>query len=312
MTAPDERIGAVDIVCNLFTESEVALRGDSVGPDFLTKVGLGSTDQQGVSVDALLDLLDEASIDVALMPATKAGDAGHRDSWHLPYERVAQVCSDHPERFRGLAGVDPTMGMAGLRELERGVREYGFVGAHLYPHWFDMAPDHARYYPIYAKCCELGIPLMLQVGHCLKYGRSRTFQSVGRPSTLDTVACHFPELVLIGIHIGYPWTEEMISVSYKHDNVYIGSDAYAPKHWPESFKHYVATWGQDKVLFGTDFPVIGPTRARDEIEAMGLSDVAKAKLLRHNAFRVFDLGQPATDPPEPASPSPEAGSEVHP
>jgi len=55
-----------------------------------------------------------------------------RDSWVLPYERVAEVCAEWPDRFRGLAGIDPTTGMRGLRELERGVRDFGFVGAHIY------------------------------------------------------------------------------------------------------------------------------------------------------------------------------------
>lgn len=292
------RIPAVDIVCNLFTDNEVGLRGDSVGGDFLSKVRVGEPDQRGVPVPALIGMLDEADVEIGLIPATKAGDMRYRDSWFLPYERVADVCSQHPDRFRGLAGVDPTMGMAGLRELERGVRDYGFVGAHLYPHWFEMAPDNARYYPIYAKCCELGIPIMMQVGHCLKYGKTHTFPSVGRPITLDTVACHFPELVLIGIHIGYPWTEEMISVAYKHPNVYIGSDAYAPKHWPESFTHYIKTWGQDKVLFGTDFPVIGPVRARSEIEALDIPDAAKEKFLSGNARKLFRLPVPGGGSPQ--------------
>lgn len=282
-------VRAVDIVCNLFTDQEVALRGEGIDRQFLSKVRLAPDEQAGVSVPALIEHLDEASIEMALLPAVKAGDLRIRDSWHLPYERIAEVCEKYPDRFRGLAGVDPTMGMAGLRELERGVRDYGFVGAHLYPHWFGLPPDHARYYPIYAKCCELGIPIMMQVGHCLKYNQRRTFRSVGRPITLDTIACDFPELTVIGIHIGFPWTDEMISVAYKHDNVYIGSDAYAPKHWPESFRHYIATWGQDKVLFGTDFPVVGHARARQEIENMGLPEQAKEKLLSLNARRVFHL-----------------------
>lgn len=282
-------IGAIDIVCNLFTDKEVALRGESVGSDFLHKVRLESDRQSGISVDELLDRMDEAGIAMAFLPATKAGDRRMKDSWYLPYERVAEVCAQHPTRFRGLAGVDPTMGMAGLAELERGVKEFGFIGAHLYPHWFEMAPDNARYYPIYSKCCELDIPIMMQVGHCLKYGRNHTFPSVGRPITLDTIACHFPELAIIGIHIGYPWTDEMISVAYKHENVYIGSDAYAPKHWPESFKHYISTWGQDKVLFGTDFPVIDPVRARREIEELDFPQIPKSKFLRENALRLFKL-----------------------
>jgi predicted TIM-barrel fold metal-dependent hydrolase len=212
-----------------------------------------------------------------------------KGSHEIPYERVADICRAHPDRFSGLAGVDPTKGMQGLRELEHAVREYGFVGAHLYPHWFEMPPDHARYYPIYAKCCELDVPIMMQVGQCLRYQQDRIPPSVGRPSTLDRVAIDFPELKLIGIHIGYPWTEEMISVAWKHQNVYIGSDAHAPRHWPQPFVHFVNTWGQDKVLFGTDWPVIDPERAIVEIGELGLRPEPTRKLLRENALRLFRL-----------------------
>ena len=76
--------------------------------------------------------------------------------------------------------------------MEWGIKELGFVGAHLYPHWFGMEPDHARYYPFYAKCCELDVPIQMQVGHCLRYSVERPLRSVGRPITLDTIACDFP------------------------------------------------------------------------------------------------------------------------
>jgi hypothetical protein len=182
--------------------------------------------------------------------------------------------------------------MHGLRELERAVKELGFIGAHLYPHWFEMAPDHARYYPIYAKCCELGIPIQMQVGHCLRYSAERPLKSVGRPITLDTIACDFPELKLIGIHIGWPWTEEMIAVAYKHPNVHIGTDAYAPKHWDEKFVRFMDSFGQDKVIFGTDYPVIDLERARTEFEELGLREGPKRKVLRDNAIRLYGLKMP--------------------
>jgi predicted TIM-barrel fold metal-dependent hydrolase len=280
---------AIDIVFNLWTENEVAIRGASVGGAFHDKLGVDPAVKKGISVGATIEIMDEAGVELAFLPAIRAGDARLRDSWAVPYERIADVCAQHPDRFRGLAGADPTAGMAGLRELERGVREHGFVGVHLYPHWFELAPDHARYYPIYAKCCELGVPIMLQVGQCLSYGGPRTFPSVGRPIALDRVACDFPELTLIGIHIGYPWAEEMISVAYKHPNVYIGSDAYAPTHWPPEFVRFADSWGQDKVLFGTDFPVIDPRRALREIDQLGLRPEPREKLLRGNAARVFGL-----------------------
>jgi predicted TIM-barrel fold metal-dependent hydrolase len=105
------------------------------------------------------------------------------------------------------------------------------------------------------------------------------------------VACDLPELQVVGIHVGWPWTEEMIAVAYKHPNVYIGADAYAPKHWPEPFVHYLNTFGQDKVLFGTDFPVIDPERAMREIDELDLRPVPRQKLLRDNAARLYRLSE---------------------
>ena len=287
--------GAIDIVCNLFTPQEVQQGQTGVDEYFLDQVRFPAELRPGVPLETYLEKMDRARIQRSLLVAVRAGDLRVRGSFEIPYARVADICQRYPDRFSGLAGVDPTRGMQGLRDLEYAVKEYGFIGAHLYPHWFGLPPDHARYYPIYAKCCELEIPIMMQVGHCLRYQRNRILPSVGRPITLDQIAIDFPELVLIGIHLGYPWTEEMISVAWKHENVYIGSDAYAPRHWPESFVHFINTWGKDKVLFGTDWPVIDPERAIKEIDALELRPESKQKLLRDTALRLFRLPEsPAT------------------
>ena len=281
--------GAIDIVCNLFTPQEVQQGQTGVDEYFLDQVRFPAELRPGVPLETYLEKMDRARIQRSLLVAVRAGDLRIKGSFEIPYDRVADICQRYPDRFSGLAGVDPTRGMQGLRDLEYAVKEYGFVGAHLYPHWFGLPPDHARYYPIYAKCCELEIPLMMQVGHCLRYQRDRILPSVGRPITLDQVAIDFPELVLIGIHLGYPWTEEMISVAWKHEHVYIGSDAYAPRHWSESFVHFINTWGKDKVLFGTDWPVIDPERAIKEIDALELRPESKQKFLRDTALRLFRL-----------------------
>ena len=179
--------------------------------------------------------------------------------------------------------------MAGLKDLEEAVNDMGFVGAHLYPHWCELPPDHAKYYPYYAKCCELGIPIMMQVGHNLVYSRKRRLPSVGKPIYLDQVAIDFPELKLIGIHIGIPWTEEMISMCWKHENVFTAGDAYAPRYWPKSFIHYANSYGKNKVMFGTDWPVIDPVRAVKEVEDLGFRKEAKQLIMRDNALKVFNL-----------------------
>ncbi len=280
---------AIDIVCNLFTEREVRLGQTGLDDTFKAQIRMPEAIRGGVPIEGYLAKMDRAGIARSLLIAVRAGDLNVRESFEIPYSRVAEVCAAHPDRFSGLAGVDPFRGMQGLRDLESAVRDYGFVGAHLYPHWFSLAPDHAKYYPYYAKCCELDIPIMMQVGHSLIYSRNRRLPSVGRPICLDRVAIDFPELRLLGIHIGVPWTQEMISMAWKHENVFIGVDAYAPKHWPPEIVHYLDTYGRHKVLFGTDWPVIDPERAVAEIDALGLRPDSRRALMRENALRVFRL-----------------------
>ena len=233
--------------------------------------------------------MDRAGIERSFLVAVRCGDLRVRGSTEIPYEKVHAAVQRYPHRFSGLAGIDPTRGIAGLKELDKAVKEYGFVGAHLYPHWFGKAPDAAIYYPYYARCAELGIPIMMQVGHCLVYQKDRRLPSVGRPITLDQVAIDFPELTLIGIHLGYPWTEEMISVCTKHPNVYMAGDAYAPKHWGAAAVHYANTFGQDKFMFGTDWWVIDPERAVDEVHDLNFREESLRKIMRDNALRVFNI-----------------------
>lgn len=287
-------MGYIDIVVNLFTEQEVEREQTGIDADFMAQIRMPEDMRAGVSIDRYLQKMDRAGIDRSLLIAVRAGDLKVRGSFEIPYERVHAICSSHPQRFSGLAGVDPFRGMQGLRDLEHAVRDLGFVGAHLYPHWFELPPDHAKYYPYYAKCCELDIPIMMQVGQNLIYQRDRRLPSVARPITLDRVAIDFPELKLIGIHIGVPWVDEMIAMAWKHENVFIGVDAYAPKHWQSQLVHYLNTYGKQKVLFGTDWPVIDPERAVAEIRELKLRPDAAKLLMRDNALRVFRLPQSAT------------------
>ncbi len=289
--------GAIDIVCNLFDPEAVANDQTGLDDEFKAQVRMDPAIRNGVSADDYLKRMDAAGIERSLLIGVRAGDMNVRGSFELPYERVHAVCSAHPERYSGLAGVDPFRGMQGLRDLEHAVRELGFVGAHLYPHWFGLAPDHARYYPYYAKCCELDIPIMMQIGQNLVYSRSRRLPSVGRPICLDQVAIDFPELTLIGIHIGVPWTDEAIAMAWKHENVYLAGDAYAPRHWPAAFVHYANTYGSHKVLFGTDWPVIDPERAMREVAELGFREESLQRLLRDNALAVFGRLPGARDTP---------------
>ena len=283
--------GIIDIVVNMFTPQEVELGQTGLDEDFKKQIRMPEEMRAGVSIPDYLKKMDQAGVERSLLIAVRGGDIRVPEGFEVPYESVHSVCQDYPNRFSGLAGVDPFRGMQGLKDLEVAVKEYSFVGAHLYPHWCELPPDHRKYYPYYAKCCELDIPIMMQVGHNLIYSRNRRLPSVGRPIYLDQVAIDFPDLKLIGIHIGIPWTEEMISMCWKHENVYTAGDAYAPKYWPEAFVHYANSYGKHKVMFGTDWPVIDPIRAVDEFNDLNFRDEAKDLILRENAIRVFKLNQ---------------------
>lgn len=281
--------GAIDIVTNFYTPRVIAEKRVPTDENFRDQVRMEESHRKGMTPEQYIEKMDRAGIERSLLIATRCGDRRMSASTEIPYEYVYEACQEHPHRYSGLAGIDPLRGIAGLKELDKAVHEYGFVGAHLYPHWFGQSPDAAIYYPYYARCAELGIPIMMQVGHCLVYRDDNRLATVARPMALDRIAIDFPELTIIGIHLGYPWTEEMISVATKHRNVFMCGDAYAPKHWGASAVHFANTFGQDKFLFGTDWWVIDPERAMKEIHEFDMRPVSKRKLLRDNAIKVFNL-----------------------
>ncbi|MEL7538638.1 MAG: amidohydrolase family protein [Pseudomonadota bacterium] len=287
------RIRAIDAVVNIWTREALAHRPDWGTDFFVGKMKASDALMPGLTLDEMIERMERADIGHAFLIAAKAGRVGLPGCYHMPYEVVANAVERYPDKFSGLLGIDPTQGMRGVRELDHAVRDFGCVGAHYYPHWFEIPPDHAKVYPFYTKCAELEIPIQMQVGQSMNYSPEHRGRSVGQPITLDAVACDFPELTLIGIHVGIPWTDEMIAMAWKHDNVFIGCDAHSPKYWPESFRHYIASYGRSKVIFGTDFPVLDFERTRAEIDAMGFRDDSLTALYRDNVIRIYGL-DPAT------------------
>jgi hypothetical protein len=124
--------GYIDIVCNVFTPEAVSEGRTGLDEAFKEQVRMPPQMRAGVTVDDYLKRMDAAGIERSLLIAIRCGDLRMRSSFEIPYTMVAEICAQHPDRFSGLAGIDPTRGMQGLRDLEQGVREYGFVGAHWY------------------------------------------------------------------------------------------------------------------------------------------------------------------------------------
>jgi hypothetical protein len=166
------------------------------------------------------------------------------------------------------------------------VRELGFKAIRLLPWLWELPPTHPRFYPVYAECCELGVPFCTQVGHTGPLKPSE----FGRPIPyIDQIAIDFPELTIVGGHIGYPWTEEMIAVCTKHPNVYIDTSAYTVKRYPPNLVDYLRGHGRRKVMFGTNWPMIAPKKALEGFDPLGLDDEARELFLAGNAARVYGL-----------------------
>jgi predicted TIM-barrel fold metal-dependent hydrolase len=191
-----------------------------------------------------------------------------------------------PDRFSGVAAVNLFKPMEAIRELRRCVNDLGFKGLRIVQWLWNLPPTDRRYYPLYAECIELDIPVCLQVGHTGPLCPSEP----GRPIPyIDEVAIEFPELRIVCGHIGYPWTTEMIAVATKHLNVYIDTSAYTAKRYPPELVAYLKKHGREKVLFGTNYPMITPAKCLEGIDNLIPDDEVKALFLFRNAQRIFKL-----------------------
>ena len=230
----------------------------------------------------------------ATLAALKAAGAVHGlvSAWVGPMgalisnDEVAAQVKASGGMLSGIASADIRRPMEAIREIRRAVKTLGFKGVRILPWLWEAPPTDRRFYPVFAECCELGVPFCTQIGHTGPQMPSE----VGRPIPyIDQVAIDFPDLVIVGGHIGYPWTEEAIAVATKHPNVYIDTSAYTFKRYPEALIRYMASHGRRKVLFGSNWPMIAPQKALEGFDAAPLDDEARALFLGGNAKRVFGL-----------------------
>jgi len=240
---------------------------------------------QGRTPDEFVAMMDEAGLEKALIPAIRMMSYQRKVMvWDITEEEVHETVKQHPDRLVGLCGFNPLEKMDGVRRVERAVRDFGFRGVYIHTYGFGIPLDHRQYYPLYAKCVELGIPVSMQVGHSAEHMPNE----LGRPIHLDNIALDFPELSIIGAHTGWPWTEEMISLAWKHENVYLGIDAHHPKYLEPTVVHFMKTRGQNKVLYGTNFPAVYHKDSIDSIRNdLDLPEKVVDKVLRGNAARVY-------------------------
>ena len=256
--------------------------GELGRPDYLVDVAKNYFKQgeeffRNATVEETVELMDQVGVDKAIL-TTEPG---------RPSPHVLSFAEQHPERFFLGAQLDPRRGMKMLRELEAFVNQVPVVLARITPFYLDIPPNDAIYYPVYAKCIELDLPLTINTGipGPVAPGECQ------HPLLLDRVCLHFPELKLVMAHGADPWWDVAARLMLKYSNLHLMTSAYLPKYLPPEFVHFMNTRGAGKVIFASDHPAIPLQRCVDEACALNLRPGVLEKFLFENAESLFFGGQ---------------------
>jgi predicted TIM-barrel fold metal-dependent hydrolase len=246
-------------------------------PEFLVRVATDyfhRADEvfQGTPLDEMVGMMETAGIGAGLLTIDAANP-----------EPMASAAAKYGDRFLLSAVVDPLQGMPTVRTIERLVKDWDVRLIRMIPFLINRPPNDKAYYPVYAKCIELGVAVSVTTG----IPGPPMPAEPQRPLYLDEVCLFFPDLVMVMAHGADPWWGEAIRLLLKYPNLYMMTSAYLPKYLPAELLHFMNTRGQDKILFATDFPFLPFDRSIETARALDLRPGVAEKYLCDNARRVF-------------------------
>jgi uncharacterized protein len=208
-------------------------------------------------------------------------------------EEVAESCAAHADVLIPFASVDPHKGRAGAREARRLVRDHGVRGFKFHPSIQGFAPDDRMAYPLYEVIEELGVPALFHTGQtgigAGVRGGGGIRLKYSNPMLVDDVAVDFPDLRIILAHPSFPWQDEALAVATHKPYVYIDLSGWSPKYFPPQLVRYANSLLQDKVLFGSDYPVLTPDRWLADFAKLDIKPEVRPKILKDNAARLLGL-----------------------
>jgi uncharacterized protein len=207
-------------------------------------------------------------------------------------EEIAEVAAANPDVLIPFASVDPHKPDA-VDEAKRLIRDYDVRGFKFHPNIQAFFPDDRNVYPLYEAIAEAGLPALFHTGHSgigtglpggggvrLKYSN---------PMHLDDVAADFPELTIVMAHPSFPWQDEAISIALHKQQVYIDLSGWSPKYFSPNLISYANTLLRDRVLFGSDFPLITPDRWLEDFAKADFKDEVRPLILKENAVKMLGL-----------------------
>jgi predicted TIM-barrel fold metal-dependent hydrolase len=195
---------------------------------------------------------------------------------------------NYPDRFFGSYEVDPNRGMDAVRDLVRAVEELGVKAATAFPAGLNpqVPINDARFYPLYAKCVELDIPICV----CAGVPGPRVPFAPQYVGLIDEVCWYFPELKFVTRHGCEPWADLAAKLLLKWPNLYYSTSAFAPRYYPEAIVNFANTRGAEKVMYAGYYPMgLSLDRIFKELPDVPFRDHVWPKFLRENAQRVFKL-----------------------
>lgn len=273
MTFSLDGVGAVDAWINPNLRPPSTVSRDVA---YLFK-GLMERYERGTTLSQLIDEMDEAGVAKAVLCAGYTETEDDLD-W------VRAAIDKYPDRFCGSYAVDPHLGMATVRLIERLVSDEGFRLIRIIGLFTQIPYDDARNYPIYAKCAELAVPVGVNVGipGPLVPGKHQ------HPLALDEICAFFPELKVVMQHGGEPWVDLCVKLLLKWPNLHYMTSAFAPRYIPKPILDFANTRGADKVMFASDYPLLGLDRCMREAADLPFRDQERfEKFVARNAEALF-------------------------
>jgi predicted TIM-barrel fold metal-dependent hydrolase len=215
----------------------------------------------------------------------------------IPNEEIAEAAQANPDIMIAFGSIDPHKGRMGAREARRLVEDHGVKGFKFHPTVQGFEPADRMAWPIYEVINEYQLPAIFHSGHSgigsgMRCGGGLRLQS-SNPMLLEDVAIAFPDMQIVVAHPSWPWQDEALSLALHKPNIWIDLSGWSPKYFPPQLVQYCNTLLKDRILFGSDFPLIAPDRWMADFEEAGFKDSVKPLILKDNAVRLLKLGAPA-------------------
>jgi predicted TIM-barrel fold metal-dependent hydrolase len=212
---------------------------------------------------------------------------------NITNEEIAELAHKHADVAIPFASIDPHRGAEAVSAARRLIRDCGVKGFKFHPSEQEFHPNDPLAYPLYEVIAEAKLPAIFHTGQTGVGAGTRGGGGIrlkySHPMLLDDVAVDFPDMPIVLAHPSVPWQDEQLSVALHKPNVYIDLSGWSPKYFEAKLVQYANTLLQDKVMFGSDYPVIAPEKWLAEFEKLPIKPEVRPKILKENAARLLQL-----------------------